>query len=254
MVRPAGSRRREAAYRVRCGSSSTRSVSPLSTTRPFFITIMRCDSSRATARSWVTTTAERPRSPTSAAQEVEQPRLYRYIEAAGRLVHEHQARPGDEIAGDLQALTHAAREGARLVVDAIGFDLDPPEPVDRSGADAAVMPVADRHQPLADIGAGRDAHAQAIGRVLVDEAPVGAHQEAAAPPRSSGRAPATSRRGAGNTPRRSSAAAAPTRNRAASSCRSPTRRPPQAPRPATGRTKLRRSRCARHRISTGRGR
>ena len=41
------------------------------------------------------------------------------------------------------------------------------------------MAVADRHQPLADIGAGRDRHAQAVGGVLVDEAPVGAHQEAA---------------------------------------------------------------------------
>ena len=40
------------------------------------------------------------------------------------------------------------------------------------------MAVADRHQPLADIGAGRDRHAQPVGRVLVDEAPVGAHQEA----------------------------------------------------------------------------
>ena len=53
------------------------------------------------------------------------------------------------------------------------------EPVDRGRADVAVVAVADRHQPLADIGAGRDRHAQAVGRVLVDEAPVGAHQEAA---------------------------------------------------------------------------
>ena len=40
------------------------------------------------------------------------------------------------------------------------------------------MPVADRHHALADIGAGGDGHAQPIGRVLVHEAPVGAHQEA----------------------------------------------------------------------------
>ena len=58
-------------------------------------------------------------------------------------------------------------------------DLDARQPVDRGGADLAVVAVADRHQPLADIGAGRDRHAQAVGRVLVDEAPVGAHQEAA---------------------------------------------------------------------------
>src|SRR6185312_10569654 len=41
------------------GSSSTWSVSPVSLTRPPFITITRCDSSRATARSWVTTMAAR---------------------------------------------------------------------------------------------------------------------------------------------------------------------------------------------------
>jgi hypothetical protein len=40
------------------------------------------------------------------------------------------------------------------------------------------VPVPDGHQPLADVGAGRHRHAQAVGRVLVDEAPVGAHQEA----------------------------------------------------------------------------
>ena len=92
-----------------------------------------------------------------AAQQVEQARLHRDVEAAGRLVHEDQARPGDEVAGDLQALAHAAGEGARLVVDAVGVDLDAAEPVERRGADAAVVAVADRHQPLADIGAGRDA-------------------------------------------------------------------------------------------------
>ena len=64
------------------------------------------------------------------AQQVEQPRLHRDVEAAGRLVHEHQARRGDEVAGDLQALAHAAGKGARLVVDAVGVDLDAVEPVD----------------------------------------------------------------------------------------------------------------------------
>jgi hypothetical protein len=34
--------------------------------------------------------------------------------------------------------------------------------------------IPDRHQSLADIGAGGNGHAQAIGRVLVYEAPVGA--------------------------------------------------------------------------------
>ena len=59
-----------------------------------------------------------------AAQQVEQARLHRDVEAAGRLVHEDEARAGDEVAGDLQALAHAAGKGARLVVDAVGVDLD----------------------------------------------------------------------------------------------------------------------------------
>ncbi len=114
-----------------------------------------------------------------AAQQVEQARLHRDVEPAGRLVHEDQPRPGDEVAGDLQALLHAAGKGARLIVDPVGLDLDPAEPVECGAADAAVVPLADRHQPLADIGAGRDRHAQPVGRVLVDEAPIGAHQQAA---------------------------------------------------------------------------
>ncbi len=35
-----------------------------------------------------------------------------YVEAAGRLVHQHQTQLGDEIARDLQPLPHAARIGA----------------------------------------------------------------------------------------------------------------------------------------------
>ena len=40
------------------------------------------------------------------------------------------------------------------------------------------MPRALRHQPLADIAAGGDAHAERVARVLVDEAPVGTMQRA----------------------------------------------------------------------------
>src|SRR6185503_9745000 len=47
------------------GSSRTWSVSPDSTTSPPRITSSRCASSRVTARSWVTITADRPRSVTS---------------------------------------------------------------------------------------------------------------------------------------------------------------------------------------------
>ena len=41
------------------------------------------------------------------------------------------------------------------------------------------MARADRHQPLADIAAGRDAHAQAVAGILAHEPPIGAEQEAA---------------------------------------------------------------------------
>ncbi|ENN84500.1 hypothetical protein RHSP_72583 [Rhizobium freirei PRF 81] len=114
-----------------------------------------------------------------AANEVEQAGLHGNVETAGRLVHEDKAGAGHQIAGDLQALAHAAGEGARLIVDAVGVDFHPLQPVDGRVADVAVVAVADRHQPLADIGAGRNRHAQAVGRVLMHEAPVGPHQEPA---------------------------------------------------------------------------
>ncbi len=60
------------------------------------------------------------------AQEIEHARLDGDIETAGRLVHEDQPRPGDEVARDLQALAHAAREGDRLIVDPLGGDLHRP--------------------------------------------------------------------------------------------------------------------------------
>jgi hypothetical protein len=74
-----------------------------------------------------------------AAQQVEQPRLHRDVEAAGRLVHEDQARLRHQVARDLQALAHAAGEGAG-VVDAGGVDLDArSQSMARFGADAAVV-------------------------------------------------------------------------------------------------------------------
>jgi hypothetical protein len=112
-----------------------------------------------------------------AAQQVEQARLHRDIETAGRLVHEDEPRPGDEIARDLQPLAHAAGKGARLIVYAVNTDFDPAEPVGRGFADIAVMALADGHQPLADIGARGYAHPQPVGGILVHEAPVGAHQK-----------------------------------------------------------------------------
>ena len=41
------------------------------------------------------------------------------------------------------------------------------------------MAIAQRHQPLADVAAGRHVHAQPARGVLMHEAPVGAHQRSA---------------------------------------------------------------------------
>ncbi len=41
------------------------------------------------------------------------------------------------------------------------------------------MAVPLSHQPLADVGTGRNTHAQAVARVLFDETPLGAQQAAA---------------------------------------------------------------------------
>ncbi len=65
------------------------------------------------------------------------------------------------------------------IVDAGAGNLDTLQPIQRALADLPVMPVSAVHQPLADIAAGRDIHAQAITRVLVNDAPGRAHQPAA---------------------------------------------------------------------------
>ena len=48
---------------------------------------------------------------------VQQPRLHRDVKTRSGLVHEHQARAGHQITGNLQSLSHAPRKGARCVVD-----------------------------------------------------------------------------------------------------------------------------------------
>ena len=110
------------------------------------------------------------------AQEVEQPGLDRHVEAPRRLIHEDQTRAHHEVARDLEPLLHAAREGLRQVIDARSVDLHAPEPRERLVPDAPVVARAEREQPLAHVRAGRDAHAQPVGRVLVDDAPVGARE------------------------------------------------------------------------------
>ena len=77
---------------------------------------------------------------------------------------------------DLQPLQHAAREGARHVINAVGVDLNLGQPVDRLLANVAVVSGALRHEPFADIATGSDIHAQVLPRVLMHEPPVGTVQ------------------------------------------------------------------------------
>ena len=70
-------------------------------------------------------------SATRRANQVEQACLHRNVEPAGRLVHEHQPRMRHQRARDLQSLQHAAGEGARQVVDAVGVDLHLAQPFER---------------------------------------------------------------------------------------------------------------------------
>ena len=112
------------------------------------------------------------------AQQVQQTRLHADIKAPGRFVHEHQTRRGHQIAGDLQALLHTAGKGARAVVDAVGCNFDPAQPVDSLIADVAVMPRADGHQAFTHIAACRYPHPQAVTRVLVHKGPIGARHAA----------------------------------------------------------------------------
>src|SRR3546814_3418089 len=74
------------------------------------------------------------------------------VEAAGRLVHEYEARLGHQVARDLQALLHAAREVFRPVVDAAEVELHLGQPVLRLVPDGTVVAGAggpDGRPPLA---------------------------------------------------------------------------------------------------------
>ena len=114
-----------------------------------------------------------------AAQQVEQARLHRDVQPAGGFIHKHQLRVRDQVAGDLQALLHAAGEGGGQVFDTRGGDFHFFQPVLRRSADIAVVARAGGHQAFADIASGRDLTAQAVHRVLVHHAPLGAQQAAA---------------------------------------------------------------------------
>src|SRR5262249_48888535 len=103
----------------------------------------------------------------------------RDVEAARGLVEIDDARSAHQDARDLQALLHAAGEQRRQLVDAAGIELDAVEPGNRLGANAAVVPLARRHQALAHIAARAHAHAGPGARVLGHDAPLGPHQVAA---------------------------------------------------------------------------
>ncbi len=146
--------RRGAGCRRCCGSSSTWSVSPDSTISPRRMTSSRWASRRATARSWVTTIGGQAELGHERPQQVEEPRLHRDVEAAGGLVHEHEPRPRHQVARDLQPLLHAAGEGLRQVVDAVAGAISTGSSQStRRPRMRAVVALAQRHQPLAHVGA-----------------------------------------------------------------------------------------------------
>ena len=108
------------------------------------------------------------------AEQIEQPRLDRYIETARRFVEEHQPRPGSERSSDLEALLHAPRKLPGEVVHAISADLDSVEPVGRRCPERAVVTGPEIHQPLRDVGTGRDPHPKSVACMLRHEPPLGA--------------------------------------------------------------------------------
>ena len=82
--------------------------------------------------------------------------MNRNVETAGRLVHEHEARRGHEIAGDLQSLAHSPGIGPGSVVEPVGGEFRRGlEPLGGGRANAAVVAIAERHQALTDVAAGR---------------------------------------------------------------------------------------------------
>ena len=84
----------------------------------------------------------------------------------------HQARVRHQVARDLQALVHAAREGrAASRRCAPGRARRAPSSRMAVSRSVAVVALAQAHQALADVGAGRDVHAQAVARVLLRRSP-----------------------------------------------------------------------------------
>jgi hypothetical protein len=112
------------------------------------------------------------------AQQVKKAGLDRHVKAAGGFVHKDKTGPGNEVAGDLQALLHPAGEGCGAVINAFCVDLDSFQPVGRPATDIAIVAFAHRHHALAHVAARAHAHPQSVSGVLVDEGPVGSAQHA----------------------------------------------------------------------------
>ena len=62
------------------------------------------------------------------AHKIEQSRLNGNIEPSSRLIHEDKTRFGNEVAGNLKPLPHAAGIGLRRIIDPIGRNLDTLQP------------------------------------------------------------------------------------------------------------------------------
>ena len=85
-----------------------------------------------------------------------------------------------QVAGNLQALLHAARVGGWQVVNAAGVEFHALHPTGGLAAQITVVASAQGHQAFAHIGTARHVHAQAIAGMLFNKTPIGARQPAQA--------------------------------------------------------------------------
>ena len=140
-----------------CGSSSTSSVGPISTTRPRYITASRSAMFQASPRSWVTTRMVRPSSSRSLQQQGQDLAPHRGVQRRHRLVGDDHRRVQDEGAGDDDALALAAGQLVRVAQE-VPLRRPQPGPRQRLGD---LLPLVARHL----------VHPQALGHRLVDGVP-----------------------------------------------------------------------------------
>ena len=98
------------------------------------------------------------------------------VQPSSGFVHEDDARLGDQVAGDLQPLLHAAGKSLGEMVDAVGTDFHFSQPLCRGFADVAIVPGSGGHEPFAQVGPSGDAKAQTIAGILMNHAEFGAQQ------------------------------------------------------------------------------